>query len=84
MVFTGNANPDLARRVVRQLKKTELQRAAVAVDQLNTQRGYRALLSDIQPKLRPAHRLIRYREVWLIAVGFAAVETDLAHRDCQG
>lgn len=31
-----------------QLKKTELQRAAVAVDQLNTQRGYNALLSDIQ------------------------------------
>ncbi len=31
-----------------QLKKTELQRVAVAVDQLNTQRGYQALLSDIQ------------------------------------
>lgn len=31
-----------------QLKKAELQRAAVAVDQLNTQRGYNALLSDIQ------------------------------------
>nr|WP_314400309.1 tape measure protein [Pseudomonas lundensis] len=31
-----------------QLKKTELQRAAVAVDQLNSQRAYQALLSDIQ------------------------------------
>ncbi|NMZ99132.1 tape measure protein [Pseudomonas lundensis] len=30
------------------LKKAELQRAAVAVDQLNSQRGYQALLSDIQ------------------------------------
>lgn len=31
-----------------ELKKTELQRAAVAVDQLNTQRSYQALLSEIQ------------------------------------
>ena len=37
---------DLAR--LDQLKKTELQRTALAVDQLNTQRGYRALLSEIQ------------------------------------